>query len=399
MEGTPTEMKQRTLGLCMLGAAGVSSLITWFASVQIRSPAEVAARTAPPEPSQILVPVEERELATKIVSRGTGRYGSPRDISVTRSRLKDGRQIITGLPRTGQILSQGAVAFTISGRPTFLLDGSLPSYRDLGPGMSGADVRQLERALQRIGLSPGRVDGRYDAATGHAVSALYRRRGFQPIVASQAQLNAVRPREARFIPGASSSGGVQLPSDEVIFVPRSPLRVTKVGTRLGATPSGSLITVTNSVVSVDGSLPVDQAGLVKPGTKVLIDEPALGIKATGRVARVADRPGTDGVDGFHVFFEVVVDNPPPALVGTSVRLTVPVKSTGKAQMVVPISAVTLGPDGGSRVQRAADGKTEFITVEPGLAADGYVAIKAPYGGLAPGDQVVVGFEMNGGGAP
>lgn len=57
MEGTPTEMKQRTLGLCMLGAAGVSSLITWFASVQIRSPAEVAARTAPPEPSLILVPV------------------------------------------------------------------------------------------------------------------------------------------------------------------------------------------------------------------------------------------------------------------------------------------------------------------------------------------------------
>jgi hypothetical protein len=31
---------------------------------------------------------------------------------------------------------------TISGRPTFLLDGVQPAYRDLGPGMSGTDVRR-----------------------------------------------------------------------------------------------------------------------------------------------------------------------------------------------------------------------------------------------------------------
>lgn len=44
-------MRQRTLGLAVVAAVLVSSVVTWFASVQILSPAEVAARAAPPEPS------------------------------------------------------------------------------------------------------------------------------------------------------------------------------------------------------------------------------------------------------------------------------------------------------------------------------------------------------------
>ena len=390
------QTRQRILGLSVVAAVVLASLVTWFASVLIRSPAELAARTAPPEPSPILVPVDERRLATRIVSRGTAHYGSPRELSVTPSRLKEARRVITSLPRPGGVIRELDVALTISGRPTFLLDGTQPAYRDLGPGMSGRDIRQLERALQRSGLAPGRIDGLYDAATGRAVAKLYRSHGFVPIIATrQAQIDAVQPREAGLIAGARSQTGVQLPADEVIFVPATPLRVTKVAARLGTAPRGALMTVTNSVVSVDGSLPVDQDRLVKPGAEVVVDEPALGIKATGRVSRVADRPGTGGVDGFHVFFEVVVDNPPPALVGASVRLTVAIESTRTAQLTVPVSAVSLGPDGGSRVQRSVDGKTEFVAVEPGLAADGYVAVTAPNGGLAAGDLVVVGFDEGG----
>jgi peptidoglycan hydrolase-like protein with peptidoglycan-binding domain len=390
------QMRQRTLGLSVVAAVVLASLLTWFASVQIRSPAEVAARTAPPEPSPILVPVEERRLSTKIVSRGTGHYGSPRELLVAPSRLKEGRGVITRLPRIGTLIGERDVVLTISGRPTFLLDGAQPSYRDLGPGVSGTDVRQLERALQRSGLTPGRVDGKYDAATGRAVARLYRKHGFQPIVASGGQLAAVRPRQAELIAGARSGAGVQLPADEVIFMPSTPVRVTKVRARLGASPAGALLTVTNSVVSVDGSLPIDQADRVKPGAEVLIDEPALGIEATGKVSRVASRPGTDGVDGFHVFFQVQVDFPsPPALVGASVRLTVPIKTSRASELAVPASAVSLGPDGAARVQRSVDGRTEFVPVQPGLAADGYVAVSAPAGRLAAGDMVVVGFDNSG----
>jgi hypothetical protein len=390
-------MRRRTLGLIVLLTVVLSSLVTWLATTVIRSPAEVAARTAPPQPSPILVPVEQRRLATTIVSRGTGHYGSPRQLSVTASKLKSGDRVVTRLPKLGAVLRQGSLLLTISGRPTFLLEGAQPSYRDLGPGVRGADVRQLERALRRVGFDPGKVDGAYDARTGAAVERLYRRYGFRPVVASERQLADIRPREAGMIKGARARAGVQVPADEVIFVPSTPVRVTKRLVTLGANPHGALIMVTDSVVAVDGSVPVEQAGLVKVGDAVELDESSLGIAAKGTVSQVANRPGTNGADGFHVWFSVLVADAPPSLVGASVRLTIPISSTGKAGLAVPASAVSLGPDGKSRVQRSASGQLDFVTVEPGLSAVGYVAVKAPADNLAAGDLVVVGFGREGAG--
>src|SRR3989304_4052146 len=108
----------------------VSSITTWIAKEWIRSPAEIAAQTAPPAAAPILVPVVEQVLATKVVTRGTGRYGSPREISVP--------------PR---------------------------------------------------------------------------RHGFQPGGATDTQRAAARPLEAELVDGGSPSSGVQLPADEVIYVP------------------------------------------------------------------------------------------------------------------------------------------------------------------------------------
>jgi peptidoglycan hydrolase-like protein with peptidoglycan-binding domain len=387
-------MQRRTLALVVVGVMVLSSLATWFASMKIRSPAEVAARTAPPEPSAILVPVEERVLATKVVSRGTAQYGSPQDLTLTRSALKRGPRVVTATPGVGAVLTDGDVVANVSGRPAFLLTGSLPSYRDLGPGMYGADVRQLEKALKKAGYDPGRVDGVYDDGTMRAIRRLYAKRGYPPLSASNGQLASLLPAETKLLPGARPSAGVQLPADEVVFVRETPLRVTKATAKVGAPPAGALLTVTDSVVAVEGTFPVDQARLVKVGTEATIDEPDLGISAKGEVSSVAERPGTDGADGFHVAFEVVVPDPPPTLVGASVRVTVPIKTTRKAQLAVPVSAVSLGADGSSRVQRSDGGRLDYVTVQPGLSAEGYVAV-TPRGRLARGDMVVVGFEKGG----
>src|SRR4029453_16530590 len=142
-------MRRRTLAFVVVGAVVLSSLITWFASSKIRSPAEHAAQAAPPVPAPILAPVEQRVLATKIISRGTGHYGSVRQISLTPSAWKEGAGGVTTIPRPGSVLAEGYVLLTVSGRPTFLLDGAQPTFRDLGPGVSGKDVRQLEKARQR----------------------------------------------------------------------------------------------------------------------------------------------------------------------------------------------------------------------------------------------------------
>jgi hypothetical protein len=150
--------------------------------------------------------------------------------------------------------------------------------------------------------------------------------------------------------------------------------------------------VTSAVVAVDGSLRLEEAPLAKAGMAVQIDEPDLNIKEAGVISQVAESPGTNGVDGFHVWFEVLVDGSPTSLVGTSVRLIVPVESTGGAVLAVPVSAVTLSTDGSSRVQRQHNGVLEFVTVDPGLSAEGYVEVSPVEGDLQPGDLVVIGFD-------
>lgn len=390
-------MSRRTLLVVLAVAVVVSSLATWVATERIRSPAEAAARTAPPTASPILAAVVEQELSSRVVTRGTAHYGSPRELRVMRSLLKGGGRIVTWVAGPGTIVSAGEMLATISGRPVFVLPGSQPPYRDLGPGMSGPDVAQLQRALRRIGLRRGAVDGAYDASTEQAVRALYRRSGHEPLVASDEAVAAARPPEAFLVPGALGRGGVQLPADEVVFAKNTPLRVTMLHVQPGDSPGRSLATVTDSDVVVDGFVRVEDAGRLKVDGRVLVDEPALGIDTEGRIASVASRPGTNGADGFHVFFEVAVPRPPPALVGASVRLTVPVRSTGAARLTVPVTAVSLGPDGGARVQRATDAGFEFVPVETGFSADGYVAVVPRSGDLSPGDHVVVGFEREKGG--
>ncbi len=385
-------MRRRNLVVLMASAVVLSSVSTWAAAERIRSPAEVAARTAPPVASPILVPVVEQVLTNRVVTRGTGNYGSPQKLALVGSSLKSGHRIVTGLPRVGSRMVAGDVLLTVSGRPVFLLQGRQPSYRDLGPGIRGQDVRQLERALAGGGFGPGVVDGVYDAATGSAVSRMYAAHGFEPVVATEAELARSRPTEAETVDGARASSGVQVPSDELVFVAKVPLRITERLARIGDEARGPLVTVTDSDVVIDGSMPVDQAGLVERGAKVIVDEPTLGLEATGRVAQVAGRPGTDGADGFHVHFEVDVPDPPPGLVGASVRLVIPIESTGTARLTVPVSAVTLGADGGSRVQRSVDGSTEFVPVQTGLSADGLVSVTPRSGSLVAGDLVVVGLR-------
>ena len=102
--------------------------------------------------------------------------------------------------------------------------------------------------------------------------------------------------------------------------------------------------------------------------------------------------GTNGVDGFHVYFDAEVASPPANLVGASVRVTITVTTASNAALTVPLSALTLAPDGSSRVQRSVNGRTEFVPVTPGLTANGFVAVTANNSTLNPGDLVVIGTD-------
>lgn len=372
----------------------IVGLSGWVAGNWIRSPADVAAQTSPPDPSVITADVEARVLTSDIITRGTARFGSPREVALTPSIFKDGPAVVTSLPEPGSYAGSGDVLLTVSGRPVFVMAGAVPSYRDLGPGMRGEDVRQLEAALAELDLEAGPVDGIYDDATASAVADLYARSGHEPVVATEDVLDDVRPVAARLVAGARSTAGTHLPADEVVFIAEPPVRVTSLSVSVGDEPEGGLMLVTDAVVAVDSSVPIAEARLLRTGMPVVIDEPDLDIEAHGTVSAVAAGPGTNGQDSSHVYFEVHVDDDPEELVGTSLRLTIPVESTDGEVLAVPVSALTLGADGSTRVERSTPDGVEVVTVDPGLSADGYVEVVPLEGELAVGDAVIIGHDAS-----
>jgi putative peptidoglycan binding protein len=185
----------RRVAALAVGALTALAIVGWAAARQIRSPAQVAADTAAPQPAPITVPVERRTLSTEVIVRGTVRYGAAQPAVLATSRVKQGSDIVTRAPRRKAALGTGDVAMAVDGRPVFVLPGALPMSRDLHEGVDGPDVLQLERALARMGFAPGSVDGRYDAGTEAAVSGFYLRQGWAPFGPTDLQLEQLRTAE------------------------------------------------------------------------------------------------------------------------------------------------------------------------------------------------------------
>ena len=242
-------------------------------------------------------------------------------------------------------VKQAALSALQAGKPT-----APPTAAEIG-------VAEADLTIARANAKTTRLAGERAIAEAQAANALSRAavsgairdmRAAETALENAGAAAVVRYRRASLAASdlelARLRAGVQLPADEVIFVVRAPVVVAALNVARGDRASGQLLTVTDAIVAVDGSLRLDEAPLIAVGMPVFIDEPDLGIEATAVVSRVAASPGTNGVDGFHIYFEVLVDNSPPALVGASVRMTVPVESTGGRVLVVPVSAVTLSAD-------------------------------------------------------
>jgi peptidoglycan hydrolase-like protein with peptidoglycan-binding domain len=213
---SPTRTRRNiALGVTLL-AVITASAVGWVAGRRIQSPAEIASRTAPPAPSLISVPVELRTLTSDVVGRGTVRYGSPQAVPLPASTLKPGSHIVTIAPVKGATLNEGSVAFTVSGRPVFVLQGAQPAYRDLGPGAVGDDVRQLQGSLGRLGFDPGVRDGVYGASTARALASWYRAAGWTPLGPTDEQLQALRTAESE----AFSARSERANADEALTTAR-----------------------------------------------------------------------------------------------------------------------------------------------------------------------------------
>ncbi|MER6359828.1 peptidoglycan-binding domain-containing protein [Kitasatospora sp. NPDC001527] len=157
------------------------------ASTMIKSPAQAAAESEPPAPDVLTAAVEKRVLTDSVVVRGQVSAGQSVDVAPAGGGGAAGaKPVVTRLPaKAGDQVRAGQSVLEVAGRPVFPLRGDLPVYRDLKPGATGQDVKQLQQALKELGFdSGGDAEGTFGAGTKEAVKAFYAARGYDPLPAA-----------------------------------------------------------------------------------------------------------------------------------------------------------------------------------------------------------------------
>jgi len=187
--------------------------------------------------------------------------------------------------------------------------------------------------------------------------------------------------------------GTWLPAGEVVFLRSMPVRVDQVAVSRGSVIDGSFITVSGSELALRSSVTERDAPRVDVGMEVEIENPETGGTIPGVIARKADRAGTDGVAPDRIYLEITPAELPPEIIGTNVRVTIPVSSTGGEVLAVPAAALSATANGSTILQvEDEEGSLRTVTVQPGLAAGGLVEVTPIDGQLEEGDWVVVGRE-------
>jgi hypothetical protein len=287
---------------------------------------------------------------------------------------------LTWLPMQGQLISQGQVLYrTDNGAPTVLLSGRVPAWRALVPGVTGADVAQLNRDLVALA----------DAASAQLTAA-----GWDTF--SAVTETGVRKLQAA-LGIASPSGSLSLGS--LVFEPAA-LRVATVTGSLGAPASGPVLTATSVRHVVTIPLDPAQQSEVKVGDAVSVTLPD-GSSTPGTVAAVgsvATTPaasggsgGTSG-SGSSATIPVTVTLQDPAAAGSLDQAPVTVyitTATARDALVVPVGALLAQSSGGYVVEvtGAADSR-RLVPVKIGIIddTDGLVQVT---GALTAGQRVVV----------
>lgn len=394
---------------------------------QARTPGEIAARAGAPSPSEITVAVT-RDTLVRTVQAGCERQART-TVALGGSAATGGETpIVTGLPvKDGGTVKAGQVAIELSGRPVIVLAGRLPVFREMRPGTSGPDVRQLQRALAEKGwLSAGRVDGLYGPSTSAGVERMYTALGYAPtwtspqarsalrdglagVEAARAGLNAarkVRPADpdaetaavTALAQAESTLGdlreqeGTVVARGELLFVPTAPAELDRGQLSLGAPAgedTGAALTSGDTVL-VCTLADIDPA-LVKTGAPVTV----AGLTRAARVSELRTTTAGAGNDGSSGPVTLAVVDLPKTDTGgvadPAASVQIQVAKAPRESLVVPVSALWERPGGQTVVEVLRDAAFVEVPVTVDFQANGLAAITpASDTQLATGDTVRVG---------
>ena len=364
---------------------------------QIKSPAEQAAQTNPPALTELTVPVQRTVLITTVL--GEAVVGPPKEVSPSAIGGSGGgaaasnqnvQPIVTRIFRhSGSTVGQGSVLLEVAGQPFFVLQGTVPAYRNLQPGETGPDVTELQDDLQSLGYSTGTdAAGSFGPGTSAAVDAFYKGIGYTP---------------EQITGGTKTDRGPVVPLGEYTFVPRLPARIVRLSATVGQSISAGALTLAIGNPTISGQLNPSDAALVRPGMKVTITEPGSGVTIPGRITSVshvtASKASVSG--GLYVRVGIRPSRAlPTSLVGQDLSLNIAAARSHGAVLAVPEAAIFASADGRTYVSKLVGTTAVRVAVQVGTAGGGLLQVTPVQpGALAAGDRVITGenYASSGGG--
>jgi len=326
----------------VLAAAGATVVATL--GLGGRHGGAAARSTLPPATAEVV----RTTLRQTTDVAGTLGYGDSRALA---GRVAG---VLTSVPAEGTVVRRGKALYTVDMNPVTLLYGTVPAYRGLAPGVTGADVREVEKNLRALGYTGFTVDDDYTDDTAAAVRAWQDDLGL-------AETGTVDPSRVLFAPGPLRVGQVQ----------------AHAGDQVG--PGAPVFDYTGTARVVTVALPVEDQHLIRPERTVTVELPD-GSGVSGRVASVGtvahQQTGNDGENG-SATVDVTVTLADQRSLGTldQAPVTVHVVSAERRNVLaVPVAALLALREGGYGVQVVSGGGSHVVAVETGMFANGQVEI-------------------------
>jgi len=330
----------------LLGAA-VAAVVTLGATALVLRDRDDPPPAAAGPPATTTV--RRQTLAESVTVDGELGYGAPVPMKSSATGT------VTWLPKEGSTIKRGGTVLRADNQRVVLVNGVLPIYRPLSPGVEGPDVLQFERNLEALGYDGFTVDDEYTSATADAVRRW--------------QKKLKLPR----------TGTVDT---SWVLVATGTIRVAELKVRVGDPATGPVLTYTGagSVVVVDAK--ADDAGWATPGAKVSVALPD-GKKAAGTVRHVGAKATAKDGDDPTVPVTIALKNP-----GALRESPVEVTYTGEQRknvLTVPVAALLALAEGGYGLQVVENGASRYLPVKVGMFADGRAEVSGA--GLADGMTV------------
>jgi hypothetical protein len=320
---------------------------------------ESSSESAPPATA----PVVRRDLSQTTTESATLGYAGSYTVTGR------GSGTLTWLPSAGQVIRQGQVLYRVDNAvPVVLLYGSVPDWRPMSEGDTGADVAQLNHDLVSLSY-----------ANAADVSAL----GWDYY--SWETAYGVQQLEENL--GVSSPAG-SLSLGSVVFEPTA-LRVTAVTGSLGDPAAGPVLAATSDQHVVTIALDASEQGELAVGAAVTVTLPDGSVTAgvVSAVGKVASGLGSSAT--VPVYVRLVRPQAAGILDQAPVTVNVTTASVRNA-LVVPVTALLAQSSGGYAVEVAGPGSTRrLVPVTTGIFDDTDGLVQVSGAGLAAGQHVVV----------